>query len=137
MDIISLVGRCLISCILLSILWKERDYITVWLLVPAMLVAGALVRGLCQKPPTSFHCLGQGLYAFSSCCCPAFRVAPVRVCGLTRRSRCGHVGQLQAVMLLVGFNARIAAIFQAVLLAMMDVRSAPLRPSLPPGCCRR
>ena len=77
------------------------------------------------------------LYAFSSCCCPVFRVAPVRVCGLTRRSRCGHVRQLQAVMLLVGFNARIAAIFQAVLLAMMDVRSAPLRPALPPGCRRR
>ena len=45
MDVISLVGRCLISCILLSILWKEKEYIPMWALVPAMLVA-ALLAGM-------------------------------------------------------------------------------------------
>ena len=36
MDVISLVGRCLISCILLSILIKERDYMEWYALFPAI-----------------------------------------------------------------------------------------------------
>lgn len=45
MDVVSLVGRCLISCILLSILIKERDYMEWYVLVPAI----ALAIGKCTK----------------------------------------------------------------------------------------
>ena len=65
MDVVSLVGRCLISCILLSILIKERDYMEWYVLVPAIAIAIGL-----------------------------------------------------AIMLLVGFRAKVAAIFQALLLML-------------------
>jgi uncharacterized membrane protein YphA (DoxX/SURF4 family) len=65
MDVVSLVGRCLISCILLSILIKERDYMEWYVLVPAIAIAIGL-----------------------------------------------------AIMLLVGFRAKVAAIAQALLLTL-------------------